>query len=309
MPRSPSAGAASCGVRRIIDAPWMRRSAAPPICRVACGRRGTPPTTSGLPEESLRRESEPHPGLWKQICDQRVSRGVTNAPAPAIDPETFRTTRVALHTLAEHLLASDLAGRVGKIGLRSTPGGFGQPETVADGIRHRIRVDGTSIVVLRGDLEDWEAITTPAAAAVFAGVRLGDTEGETTLDKDVALDIDLAAAARIAEWFALVDSALAEMRRRHRARRPTIAQLWPEHFDLAFSMTEVNLGGSPGDHDHDEPYLYVGPWFPVTGEPWNEAWGTSRLASAVRTVDDAVEFFEFGFAAALEVSRNDADER
>lgn len=232
-----------------------------------------------------------------------------NEPEPAIDPETFRTTRVALHTLAEHLLGRDLESRVGKIGLRSTPGGFGQPELVIGGVRHRIRIDGISIVVTRGDVEDWEEITTSAAAAVFAGVRLGDTEGETKLDKDAPLEIDPAAASRMADWFALVDTSLADMRRRHRDRRPTITQLWPEHFDLAFSMSEVNLGGSPGDEDHDEPYLYVGPWFPIAGEPWNESWGISRPASAVRTVDDAIEFFEAGFAAALDISRNDADER
>ena len=39
-------------------------------------------------------------------------------------------------------------------------------------------------------------------------------------------------------------------------------QLWPEHFDLATTIDEVNYGGSPGDDGHPLPYLYVGPWTP-----------------------------------------------
>ncbi len=32
----------------------------------------------------------------------------------------------------------------------------------------------------------------------------------------------------------------------------------------------ANYGASPGDDDHDEPYLYVGPWSAkVSGELWN----------------------------------------
>jgi hypothetical protein len=57
---------------------------------------------------------------------------------------------------------------------------------------------------------------------------------------------------------------------------PSIVQLWPEHFDIAFELgsesagQRANFGASPGDEDHDEPYLYVGPWTAeVSGELWN----------------------------------------
>ena len=36
--------------------------------------------------------------------------------------------------------------------------------------------------------------------------------------------------------------------------------LWPEHFDLAIDVDEVNYGVSPGDGYHGAPYAYVGPW-------------------------------------------------
>lgn len=220
-----------------------------------------------------------------------------------MDAATLVTTRLALHTLAEHLLAADLWRLTGKIGLRRTPGGFGQPEVLVDGTRHRIRLDGTHLVVLDGDTERWEELSTPAAAAAFAGTALGaPTEvftPETDLGALTTFPVDAAAAAVLADWFALVEVALEELRRRHHHRAPTMVQLWPEHFDLAFSMSEVNVGGSPGDAAHDEPYLYVGPWTPVEGAPWNESWGMSVPASAVRDVAEAVEFFEAGLLAAF----------
>lgn len=223
-----------------------------------------------------------------------------------MDTETLATTRLALHTLAEHLLAADLWRRTGKIGLRRTPGGFGQPEILVDGTRRRLRVDGTHLVVLDGDTERWEELSSPAAAAAFAGTDLGAptevfTPG-TELTAAQPLMVDAAATAMLADWFALVEAALEELRRRHHARDPTLTQLWPEHFDLAFSMSEVNLGGSPGDAAHDEPYLYVGPWNPVDGPPWNEPWGMSLRASSVQDVSDAIEFFEAGLRAAFATS-------
>lgn len=69
-----------------------------------------------------------------------------------MDAATLVTTRLALHTLAEHLLAADLWRLTGKIGLRRTPGGFGQPEVLVDGTRHRIRLDGTRLVVCCGGI-------------------------------------------------------------------------------------------------------------------------------------------------------------
>jgi hypothetical protein len=218
-----------------------------------------------------------------------------------LDSHTLVTTRMALHSLAEHVLAADLWHRTGKIGLRRTPGGFGQPEVVDDGVRHRLRVDGSHLVVLDDDAERWVELTSLAAAADVAATELGaPTEvftPATPLHPHETLRIDAEAATVLADWFGFVDVILEEVRRRHRARTPTIVQLWPEHFDLAFSMSRVNVGGSPGDADHPEPYLYVGPWAPVEGGAWNEEWGLSIPASAVRDEDAAVDQIEHGLQA------------
>ena len=213
-------------------------------------------------------------------------------------------TRRALHAVAEQLLAGDLWRRTGRIGLRVTPGGFGQPETLLGDGRRRVRVEcapghPVRLVILDGESERYHELSTLAEAARFAGIELGAPVGvyvpETDLAADTPLVLDTGAARRIAAWFALVEDALEEVRRRHAAHTPTITQLWPEHFDLACSMLAVNLGGSPGDADHDEPYLYVGPQ-DLEGAPsadrWNEPWGLSAPAAEVGSAADAVRFFE-----------------
>jgi hypothetical protein len=220
-----------------------------------------------------------------------------------MDTATLTTTRRSLHTVAEHLLAADLWSRTGLIGLRPTPGGFGQPETFVDGGRRRLRVDGTRLVVLDGEVERWKDLSSLADAAAFAGTGLGaPTEvftPDTELRADAPLSIDPAAAGVLAAWFSLVETALEELRRRHVEALPTIPQLWPEHFDLAIAMSEINFGGSPGDAAHVEPYLYVGPWAPLEGPDWNEPWGASLPAREVSDTEAAVEFFEAGLHTAI----------
>lgn len=201
-------------------------------------------------------------------------------------------TRIALHDLARLVLAHGLEGTTELVTLRATPGGFGQPERLVDALQRRIRVDGTQLVVQHGENERWHPIGTLAAAADFAGLALPDGEA------DRALAIDVAHAATLARLFDVTDSALAELRRRHADEGPTITQLFPHHFDLAITVSEVNVGASPGDADHDEPYLYVGPWNVRPHPMWNETWGVSKPFTDAVTAADAVEFFEVGLAAA-----------
>lgn len=215
---------------------------------------------------------------------------------------TLVSTRRALHAVAEHVLAGDLWRNTGRIGLRLTDGGFGQPEVLIDGERRRLRIDLDRIVVLRGDVEEWEALTTLADAAAFSQAMVGAPAGvyvpETSLDPDASLGVDPGSARQLADWFALVNAALEEFRRRHAVDAPSMVQLWPEHFDLACSMSEINFGGSPGDAEHDVPYLYVAPWSVVPSELWNESWGVSAPWTAVCDVRNAVAFLETGLDAA-----------
>lgn len=203
-------------------------------------------------------------------------------------------TRNSLHDLARFVLAADLEGTTELVTLRAANGGFAQPERLVDGLQRRIRIDGTALVVQHGENEEWTPLTTLGAAAESASVAL-PTDAP---DAHEALEIDATHADLLAEFFALTDSALAEFRRRHASERPTIAQLFPHHFDLAITMQEVNFGGSPGDVAHDQPYLYVAPWSLSPHSEWNEAWGASIAWSQSTTVEQAVAYFARGLSAA-----------
>jgi hypothetical protein len=222
-------------------------------------------------------------------------------------PEGVGATRQALHTLAEHLLAGDLHRNTGRIGLRVTPGGIGQPEHVIDGVRRRLRIDGTSLVVLAGDAETWHPLSTLADAGAAAGTAVAGPVGVyellTAADPAAPLRIDPVAAMQLGAMYVFGEQALEEIRRQHRTERPAIAQLWPEHLDLACAITEVNLGISPGDDGHAEPYLYVGPW-QVPDDPWwTEPWGRALTWTPELDLDRAVAFFEEGLERAAAARR------
>jgi hypothetical protein len=207
-------------------------------------------------------------------------------------------TRIALHALARFVLAAELEGTTELVTLRATPGGFGQPERLVNGLQRRVRVDRTDLVVQYGENERWTPITTLGEAAEAASITLPADAPEPT----VPLTVDPTHAQHIADFFALTESALNEFRRMHASAGPTIAQLFPHHFDLAITLTEVNFGGSPGDADHDQPYLYVGPWRVSPHPTWNEPWGASMPWTPTTTLEQARTFFEHGRAATSDLA-------
>ena len=219
---------------------------------------------------------------------------------PTTDEMTTRTaTRVALQSVAEHVLSAALHAATGRIGLRRTPGGFGTPVFDRDGQPTQIVVDGTELEVRIGDQRRRAPLTTLRAAGELAGIEPGAPVDvytpATPLVLDAVLAVDRAQAQVLADWFALVDDALEGLRREAADQDPAITQLWPEHFDLATTIDEVNYGGSPGDEAHDLPYLYVGPWKPPpTDAFWNEPFGASCSSAHVVTVHDALAFFQRG---------------
>lgn len=218
-----------------------------------------------------------------------------------IDRPDLAATRLSLQALAEHVLAAARYADTGHIGLCPTPGGFGTPEFDRGGDARQIVVDGTDLEVRVGDQVRRAPITTLRAAGELVGIEPGAPVDvytpATPLELDAVLPVDPRAARVIAEWFALVDAALEHLRRDAVGPEPAPTQLWPEHFDLAITIGEVNYGGSPGDAGHDRPYLYVGPWDPQPADEfWNEPFGASRPAAEVGSIDDALAFFRTGQA-------------
>ncbi len=206
-------------------------------------------------------------------------------------PTTFADTRDALQRVAVHVVARARSQATGRFGLRVTPGGFGTPEFGEDLVRVRVS-DG---LLVRESGPSSGATSTVVAIdgsdltelAAVAGVDLGadlDVGHDTPPlgDATERLVVDRAAASALADWYAITAAALdrtvAELGPRS---SPTMVQLWPEHFDVAIDVAALpgrraNLGGSPGDGFHGDPYLYVGPWTndrPGDQQFWNAPFG------------------------------------
>jgi hypothetical protein len=182
-----------------------------------------------------------------------------------------------MHALAEHVLAPARHAENGKIGLRYTHRGFGTPFFGAD---HQVRVEGQHLIV-----HDARApITTLRAAARHAGVPPGvPTEvftPTTTPTLDEVLAVDAPSAHALGEWYGFCASVLEQLREEATPQdSPARVQLWPE-----------NYGGSPGDAEHPEPYLYVGPWSPsATDCYWNEPFGATLGYRQLLEADDQRE--------------------
>jgi hypothetical protein len=224
------------------------------------------------------------------------------------DESTRLATRQGLHAVAEHVLGAALWQRKRRIGLRQVTGGFTtQCYPERRGLR-RVAVVGTDLVVEDDDLAGTatvrrEPITTMRAAGELVGAEVGMRaevyEPGPLPDLDEPLDLDAATARRIADGFASAQSTLTVFCAELVADDPAAIQLWPEHFDLATTVNEVNYGFSPGDEAHPEPYLYVGPWSPPPPDAfWNEAFGASRPLDAHAAVEEALAFFHEGRARA-----------
>lgn len=196
------------------------------------------------------------------------------------------TTRRALHGVAELLIAGPQYRAHGTIRLRPTPGGFG-------GVALDLRVEGTDLVWADGRAP---LAGTYRALAAAAGIEPGPPQGiyhdTSGVDPDEEITVDPAAAAELADWFARGDAGL-----RLFAPEQTPV-LWPEHFDLAIAVDEVNYGVSPGDAGHPGPYAYVGPWTPREGPFWNAPFGALRPASELPDAAAVAAFFAEGRAAA-----------
>jgi len=189
-------------------------------------------------------------------------------------PAGFLATRLALHRVAERLVAPARKPD-NEIALFVTPGGFGTPEFEFGAARHRVRVDGIELVHETDGEDERVALTTLGDGAEFLGAGLIADPPDGAADP---LDLDPESARALAEYYAFAAAALERLRAAAAGDDPSEAILWPEHFDVAIEAgsedagTRANYGASPGDGEHPEPYLYVGPWVEQrtgAGEVWN----------------------------------------
>lgn len=162
-------------------------------------------------------------------------------------PSSFAATRDELHRVAETVVSPARVAATGnEIALEATPGGFGTPRFPDGG---RVRVDGAELVVEDGDgvVRREPLAVDPEAAGALAALYAFAWDVLSTLRAEAPADADASPV-----------------------------RLWPEHFDVAFEQgaeaggRRAGYGVSPGDAEHAEPYVYVGPWAePPAGAEWN----------------------------------------
>jgi hypothetical protein len=226
---------------------------------------------------------------------------------PAL-PSTYDATLQSLHAVAEHVVSAAYFLGARHIGLRPAPRGFGTPVFGDD---ERVRVDATALVHERAGEERRHELTTLTDAAAFVGIPLGAPTvytAVTALPPDAPLSVDRDAALALGDWYALGSALIHDLRADHADASATDAQIWPEHFDLAFELgdegagTRANYGASPGDAGIPEPYLYVGPWDPArkTGALARFPFGGACTYSELRASGDAGVTARRFFAAAAD---------
>jgi hypothetical protein len=192
--------------------------------------------------------------------------------------------RRALHGAAEILLAGPQYRAEGTIRLRVVPGGFATVKGAP------VRIEAGALVTDAGRVP--LTATTYAAAGAALGLDAGAPEGVyregSGLGPGDAVDLDAAVAGYLAGCFAVGDAGL----RRFAPDQTPV--LWPEHFDVGITAGEVNYGVSLGDGTVAEPYAYVGPWQPRTGDFWNVPFGAARPLRELPSEQDVAAFFAEG---------------
>jgi hypothetical protein len=197
-------------------------------------------------------------------------------------PPSFAETRVVLHEVAEAVVAPARKPE-NEIALRYTRGGFGTPFFEQEGADCQVRVANGELVRQRGTQETREPLPH---------------------------ETDPVAAAALGDFYGFACSVLEQLRADEVDGDASRVQLWPEHFDIAFELgseaagQRANFGASPGDDQHAEPYLYVGPWtVAVSGKLWNATAfkGAELLYSELLEAEDqrqaALEFMRERYRA------------
>ena len=220
-------------------------------------------------------------------------------------PEDYAPALFDYHRLAYSVVAEARYRCNGKFGLRYTQGGFGTPFFGDDA---QVRVAGDRIVKQEAGQARSATIRTLRQAGDFAGVAPGTAAAEHDSpelgDIDRPLDIRAEVGDFLGAWFGLAAAALEGLRFSPGAADPERVQIWPGHFDPAIAAGDAEAGRratygfSPGDHAHDEPYIYVAAWGDIDrSDPfWNDEnfAGASLPFAKLAAADDhhgaAVEF-------------------
>ncbi len=200
------------------------------------------------------------------------------------DTTQLESTRLAWHAVAELVLAGPQYRRGGGIRLRIVPGGFATTRGPD------LRVVGIDLVLPDGIVPINGHTCTDLATA--AGVEVGPPadvyHDGTHADPGEVLEVEDGAAQELAYAAEIGDTAL---RRFSPTETPV---LWPEHFDNAIRVGDVNYGVSPGDNYLSVPYAYVGPDSRGSERFWNAPFGAAKPIRDLGDPDAVAAFFAEG---------------
>lgn len=249
-------------------------------------------------------------GEWPELARFAADRWLgARRPLPTL-PDDYLPAVLDFHRLAYSVVAESRYQTNGKFGLRYTMGGFGTPFFGDDA---QVRVVGDRLVVQEAGEARSTVIRTLRQAAEFVGIHPGTTAAEHDSpelgDLNRTLDTRAEVGDFLGAWFGLAFAALEELRFTPGAVNPERVQLWPGHFDAAIAVGDADTGRratygfSPGDHAHDEPYIYVGAWGSVdkSDSYWNEenfngaSLSYNRLAASDDHYAAALDFMRSGY--------------
>jgi hypothetical protein len=215
-----------------------------------------------------------------------------------MNDDALRTTRTALHSVAEALLAGHQYRTAGTIRLHVVPGGFSTGPM--SGSPSRLMVRGGELTVdgaagTRTVALDRLSLGQIASKAGISCAPPAEVYRSTPASDDFRIELDPASVDVIHGALAVGDAAL-RLLAGHRNDPVGDPVLWPEHFDVSCSVPGATVGVSPGDEYLEAPYAYVVPDAPRTGAFWNQPFGAARSLVEGDDAESVLQFFVDGLS-------------
>ncbi len=206
-----------------------------------------------------------HDAAFDAAGEHLVAKPSPTRPLGPLPPESGETTS-GLHFVAEHLLQPKRRLETGRGFLGFTPGGFGSllwERGEASGEPGSVRVEGVELISNeRRERGAGYRSTTSGAVAHALGIDADDPAlGRDARRSTLTPPRPLGRLVRVRDGRPRrADRRRLRTRIRTRFGSGPSTSTSPRWSAQRTAGTRANVGASPGDDDHPEPYLYVGPW-------------------------------------------------
>ena len=208
---------------------------------------------------------------------------------PSPRPDSFDSTRAALHALAEHVLGAAALPRrrAHRPACRRRAGSVRRSSATASEFGSKASNWCTSVPARRRASASRRSARRHSSSAFRSARPHRCTSPRPRVCPTHRSRSTGAAARMLADWYAFGAGLLDELRATYGSRMPSPAAIWPEHFDLACEIGDDDAGDPrqlrrlPGRRPISQPYLYVEPV--GRGPPERPARDSSLRGGAHRT--------------------------